>query len=97
VIAHSVYASTVGCAITYSLVLASDGTTLATSPWLQVDSSGQVTVDVNTLGSEQIKVKMNYNGADHLTSAFTVSVGCSAITTNTITATNTYDAVASNS
>jgi hypothetical protein len=44
VIAHTAYATTVGCAITYSLIKASDSSA-ATSPWLGVDVAGLVTVD----------------------------------------------------
>ena len=89
VIAHAVYASTVGCPITYSII---DSTTSATiSSWLAVDSVGQVTVDQNTLDTKTVKVRMVYNGATYDTSAFSVTVGCAAFSVNTITASNTYE------
>ena len=51
------------CALTFSLVLASDGTTAVTGTWLTVDSSGTVKVDTNTLGDKTVKVKYQQGAA----------------------------------
>ena len=89
VIAHAAYATTVGCPITYSLLKQSDNSA-ATSPWLAVDAAGQVTVDGDSINSEAIYIRMVYNGANHDSSVFTVTVGCAAITLNTISDGTSY-------
>ena len=45
------------CAVTLSLVEASDGTTAVTGTWLTIDASGTIKVDTNVLGDKTVKVK----------------------------------------
>ena len=50
--------TTTVCAVVYSLVQASDGTTAVGGTWLSIDSgTGVVKVDKDTLGDETVKVK----------------------------------------
>jgi hypothetical protein len=81
--------STVACPITYSLVLVS-GTTLGS--WLQIDAStGEITLDTNTIGSSSVKINLaSTNSASVDSNVFTVAVECPDLVVNTITGPSDY-------
>lgn len=80
-----------GCAITFSLVESSDGTTAVTGTWLTLDSAGTVKVDTNVLGDKSVKVKYVQTGSSTTatSSAFQVKVICPTLVLSTVTASTT--------
>lgn len=65
------------CPMTYELVRQVDSL-VVTGTWLTVDAWGQISVDVNTPGYEDVKLRYTYDGTIYYSNAFQVNVSCTS-------------------
>lgn len=65
------------CPMSFDLVRVNDSS-VVTGSWLKVNEYGEISVDVNSPGYEEVKLKYTYDSAIYYTASFKVNVSCTS-------------------